>query len=129
VAAGIAVGSSGAVILISGLFIGMLLLSIIPIYTPDNSVEGYGESKENFLYKIKQISLFLSFSISYSRINDQSYIYKSYGSKFYRWIYSESSRLINDCRLFDYTCLLFLRCIFSVRRFFVQKIYKMFMHA
>ncbi len=128
-AAGIALGSSGAVILITGLFIGMLLLSIIPVYISDNSVPGYGESKENFLSKINQISLFVSFSISYSRISDQSYIYKSHSNKFYRWICSESSRLINDCRLFDYTCLLFLRYIFSVRRFFVQKMYKMFMHV
>ena len=53
-AAGIALGSSGAVILICTVFIGMLVLSLIPIYSPNNSATGFGEGKSNFLSKIKQ---------------------------------------------------------------------------
>jgi hypothetical protein len=54
----------------------MLIISLIPIYSPDNSATGYGESNWNILFWRKIGLIYFFFSIYYYRINDQSDIYQ-----------------------------------------------------
>ena len=48
---GFATAGFGIVILVVALVVGMLILSLIPIYVPNNSDHGFGES--NFRYSIR----------------------------------------------------------------------------
>ncbi len=65
---GYALGGSALITFIGLFLVGMLILSIIPIYTPDNSTPGYGESNWSFLFWILKKSFIYFSSIYYSRI-------------------------------------------------------------